>query len=452
MSGVTLKDLSDYHQGAMKWFKDGLVSEQNKLFAQTEEAGAVSFWPLGGTPLEGKVKFSFKETPPASGDKGPENPSTITGVSSIGVRLLGKNLFAWTLPAPTTRWGVTWSYDADGTITLNGTCDRADGVVNSSQYSRAITPPIRFGYANVRLKATIKHISGSYTLPSGVDLVTQFQFSMLNANGTYNYLWVNDNGVDTEKTFGVGSTSWLNYATLKACGGVTYNNYKLKIQYEIISDYGSSDYEPPVVDPKTINLGDTYYGGEIDLATGLMTVTHFGTVLTGMVAADAYNGSGLLFLRSWPNGYDTDHISEHGILRPKKSSGIFCDRFPTSGSSDRFVIGNYNSTNQTEYLALYLNPETVGITESSLTSSEVRSKVNAYLATHPITIVYELYTPYTVQLTPLQLTALTQKDKYTPRINTVYTDADSIQIRYRKSLIHDEDEKVQAIVALGGNV
>ena len=55
MSGVTLSDLSKYHQGAMKWFKDGLVSEQNRLFAQTEDAGAVSFWPLGGTPLEGNM-------------------------------------------------------------------------------------------------------------------------------------------------------------------------------------------------------------------------------------------------------------------------------------------------------------------------------------------------------------------------------------------------------------
>lgn len=274
---------------------------------------------------------------------------------------------------------------------------------------------------------------------------------MLNANGTYNYLWVNDNGVDTEKTFGVGSTSWINYATLKACGGVTYNNYKLKIQYEIISDYGSSDYEPPVVDPKTINLGDTYYGGEIDLATGVMTVTHYKIELSAMAAADAYSGSGRLFLRSWPHTYPSDH----GIPRPKKESGITCNRFPSSGvtvNDDCFVIGNYNSGNQTEYLALYLNKETVGITETSLTGTEVRSRVNAYLADHPLTIVYELYTPYTVQLDPLQLTALTQKDKYTPRMNTVYTDADSIQISYRKSLIHDEDEKVQAIVALGGNV
>ena len=75
-----------------------------------------------------------------------------------------------------------------------------------------------------------------------------------------------------------------------------------------------------------------------------------------------------------------------------------------------------------------------------------------YEAGTPVTVAGLLKTPQTVQLTPLQLTALAQKDKYTPRINTLYTDADSIQAVYRKSLIHDEDEKVQAIVALGGSV
>lgn len=438
MSGVTLSDLSKYHQGAMKWFKDGLVSEHNRLFAQTEDAGAVSFWPLGGTPLEGKVKFSFKETPPASGDKGPENPSSIAGVSSVGVGQLGKNLFTWTLPSSITKWGVTWSYDADGTITLNGTCNRADGTVNSSQYSQAITPPIYFGFANVHLKATIKHISGSYTLPSGVDLVTQFQFSMLNANGTYNYLWVNDNGVDAEKTFGIGSTSKLNCATLKSCGGVTYNNYKIKIQYEIISDYATSDYEAPVINRKTINLGNTYYGGSIDLATGLMTVTWGCVVLDGT--------------ETWSKHSDSTSEISHFFTSAGMSSGVMsnatanrsCSHFPFNSNA---VANTFYTWGTATRIGIKL-PATSYPDVSSLTSW----LASEYSAGHPVTVAYELATPFTVQLTPLQLTALTQKDKYTPRMNTVYTDADSIQIRYRKSLIHDEDEKVQAIVALGGNV
>ena len=422
MSGVTLSDLSKYHQGAMKWFKDGLVSEHNKLYATTEDAGAVSFWPLGGTPLEGKVKFSFKETPPASGEKGPENPSTISGVSSIKVCHRGKNLLS--LPYRTesgVKQDVTCTVRDDYSVLLNGTASE------------------RFAF---NLDNTILFHSGVNYVSSGYP--ESYTKGYLGVSGGRYQSGGNALNITVPSTINLGC--WIEVKV-----GSSYSNMIVYPQVELGTV--KTDYEAPIARKDyTIPLNSTYYGGEIDLATGVMTVTHYGIVLTGMVAADAYNGSGLLFLRSWPNGYDTDHISEHGILRPKKSSGIFCDRFPTSGSSDRFVIGNYNSANQTEYLALYLNPETVGITESSLTGSEVRSKVNAYLANHPITIVYELYTPYTVQLTPLQLTALAQKDKYTPRINTVYTDADSVQITYRKSLIHDEDEKVQAIVALGGNV
>lgn len=60
--------------------------------------------------------------------------------------------------------------------------------------------------------------------------------------------------------------------------------------------------------------------------------------------------------------------------------------------------------------------------------------------------------PVIAQLTPHQILSLAQTDKYTPRLNTVYTDASSVQVGYVKSPIREEFELQQAIVAQGGSV
>ena len=59
---------------------------------------------------------------------------------------------------------------------------------------------------------------------------------------------------------------------------------------------------------------------------------------------------------------------------------------------------------------------------------------------------------FTIQLSPTSISALAQTDKYTPRLNTVYTDAQAVQVGYVKSPIREEFELQQAIVTQGGNI
>ena len=61
---------------------------RNKLaqnWQMTRTAPAVQFCPAPQTELEPIVDFIFTETPPAEGEKGPDNPSTIAGISSVSV-------------------------------------------------------------------------------------------------------------------------------------------------------------------------------------------------------------------------------------------------------------------------------------------------------------------------------------------------------------------------------
>ena len=81
---------------------------------KTADAGAVSFSPVPEMPLDPVVSFAFTETGPAEGTKGPDNPSTIAGVTQAKVTRCGKNL----CPAPpagvSTVNEVVFSVAADG--------------------------------------------------------------------------------------------------------------------------------------------------------------------------------------------------------------------------------------------------------------------------------------------------------------------------------------------------
>lgn len=63
-----------------------------------------------------------------------------------------------------------------------------------------------------------------------------------------------------------------------------------------------------------------------------------------------------------------------------------------------------------------------------------------------------LENPFTIQLTPTQIYSLSQPDPYTPRINTVYSDQQSVQVGYPKSPQATAAELTNAIISLGGNV
>lgn len=139
----------------------------------------------------------------------------------------------------------------------------------------------------------------------------------------------------------------------------------------------------------TASFGGTYYGGTLDLATGVLTVTHV------MVEPDSLS-------------YDISaHPADTGDFQYTDTLG-----------------------------------RTVTTDGSTLTISDTTGGQ----------IVYNLATPETVQLTATQIYSLSQVDEYTPRLNTVYSDQQSVQVGYAKSPIQTELELTNAIISLGGNV
>jgi hypothetical protein len=190
-----------------------------------------------------------------------------------------------------------------------------------------------------------------------------------------------------------------------------------------------------------IDLGSTYYGGEIDLATGLMTVTHIHSVLTGAETLPWGTSS-----NTKTTNFYTSGAAWHSLFpKPKNpAAGPVCTHFPFlySGNSDTVHFYVFSGGGAAFW---YPDPD--------MTVDEWKAYLAAQYANGtPVTLCYEVTVPTTVQLTPTQILSLAQTDKYTPRLNTIYTDAQAVQVGYVKSPIREEYEITQAIVAQGGNI
>ena len=166
----------------------------------------------------------------------------------------------------------------------------------------------------------------------------------------------------------------------------------------------------------TIQLGDTYYGGSLDVATGVMTVTWHGTKLTSASNFRgpfdiAHSGSNKRYVADLPYGSASYTATNQA-----------CSHYNYSHSFDSNIQQAWVSSSGSCY-----------IYDSFATVEEL----NAFLDFQnsngtPVIICYQLASPYTVQLTPTQIRSLPALDKYEPRINTVYTDQEAVHVGYQR--------------------
>lgn len=418
---ITKENLSRYNQHFKSWQRRRLgYGKALENWHQTEKAGAVAFYPVGGSPLEGKVKFSFKETGPASGTKGPDNPSSINGVDKIKFVKAGKNFFApasgasfsnvgniqnlngvsmTTLPDFAYSFTGTASADALFYLRYNGN-DSGIPVKNNKTYTFSGCPS--GGSASTYFMAWHPAVGGNvYDYGDGVTVINPKVTATLHSFNCQVYIK----------------------------SGTTVSDLIFRPQVE----FGNSktEYEIPEVSEPVIDLGSTYYGGEIDLTTGVMTVT-----MQYMVADSntdiAWIGTNYVAWK-YPAGLDC-------IGRAVGTE--VCSHFPFNGAWDGSFAHFYATQSSGLYIA---NP--------NWTASTCRQYfTDQYNNGTPVTACYQLATPLTVQLDPLALSALAQTSRHEPRLNTIYTNADSIQITYQKSPIRVATEQEMAILGLGGNV
>ena len=352
-------DLLDY--AGLKHY-DSKIKACMWNWQKTKKAGAVAFKPVPESDLEPVVDFLFTETLPAEGEKGPENPSTITGVASASLWLAGKNI-SFTTPyynfvdGERTINGVTFKANADGSVTVSGT---ATSNANCALYNSNST--------------------SLYGTPIGVGT---WRLSGCPAGGSYNSYAIQpvlapEYGSSSAYDYGSGSTITVTKTgakigiVLRIASGYTAQNLVFKPQIELAS--AATEYEQPEEKQEyTLSLGSTCYGGSLDVATGAMTVTHMAVAPAG----------------------ETVDISSAPAALPLEYADTY-GRDISSADGSSLSVGSSGGT-----------------------------------------VVYRLASPQTVQLTPQQIRSLPALDKYEPRINTVYTDQEAVQVGYQR--FYDEN-------------
>lgn len=378
------------------------ASEWN--WQKTKKAGAVTFKPVPESDLEPVVDFMFTEMPPAEGEKGPENPSTITGVTQAKVTRCGKNL----LPYPyqygsQTINDVVFTVNSDGTVLANGTAS-ANIIFRFNSYFK-----IKGGVPYC-LSGCPTTTSSTYSI--NIDLRTEYS-----GGGYFRTVY----NIGPGATFTVSNDCYCSiYMNIQS--GISISNLVFKPQLEIGTT--ATSFEPYAGNNYTIQLGDTYYGGSLDVATGVMTVTWVSYIIDENTSysstigiTESIDTYGLAF---YPDVQRTQDMSAAG-------NGIVCDRLPWPITSGEGLGVGSSSTN----IRIYLSKTRLGLGDSA-SFSDVSDAFKNFFASNPARIVYTISSPYTVQLTPTQIRSLPALDKYEPRINTVYTDQEAVQVGYQR--------------------
>lgn len=173
----------------------------------------------------------------------------------------------------------------------------------------------------------------------------------------------------------------------------------------------------------TADLPETVYGGTKNWTTGLLMVSKEKLIVDGVnkkVTSVTQHGSGRYYaVISLP------HSSVRTLDRPDNP---LSDRFIAKGSVTEggcYVAGSGNKS-------LVFTP-----TDQTLTTVDA---VNAWLADNPVTFIYDLAEPYTIQLAPQQLDVL-------KGTNNIWSNCGKTQLIYIADTKKYIDEKIAALAA-----
>lgn len=306
-------------------------------------SGAIaSFTGLRAAPV--KIRSYINATQEGSGDPAPDNIRPIIGASECNVVRCGKNIWSYGNVSGTQRKAVTVDIKA-GTYTISSNVTSSDTDYDYNlmlfYYEDNTTESV---YINRGTRQSV-----NVTLSKNVKSIN-FYASRGNAQS------VGDTFSFTDIQLEVGSTA----TAYEAYTGNTF----------------------------TIQLGDTYYGGSLDVTTGVLTVSK---VIVDMSTL------------SWST-------TSWGAYRASLSDSLNYNAGNLADAiTEKYAITTYSNLNQNKpnnNFALY-NKNVYVVVDASPTGQ----------------LVYPLATPITVQLTPTQVEQLLGA-------NNIFSDSGNVEVYY----------------------
>lgn len=369
-----------YENNAKYWAEQSLANQYGAYIVKSASGEIASFSDgADDVPMKSlNVTITPKQT--GSGDPSPSNVRPISGWTDADVNVVSSNIFD----------GV-WERGL-----INGTTGQ--NVANSS---------------TIRSKNYIPVKGGSKICGAFKDLPNNFVY-------LYEY--------KADKTYNLTSYETLRNGSITLKEDTAFVRIRADDLIENIGEnplymlqYGEahSAYEPYNGTTTPVPLGQTVYGGEVDVISGVLTVN---------TAFVTYDGSSD---EEWTdNGANGVYLYLGGNTHKEVIAANIYKAVPKSGT-----LADYTCKINTGGVSLLVkNP-------NALSAADFK----AALASQNLQIVYELATTTTVQLTPTQVATLLGT-------NNVLSDAGAVEVEYRADPTLAYNELANVIVSLGGNI
>ena len=352
--------------------------------------GAIANFPDGADDIPvADLVVNIEPKQSGSGDPSPDNIRPISGWTGCNVTRAGKNLADISATTETASQNCSKVYENGGVVvTSTGNYGRV-GYFIPTTIGSVYTISYKAKYTGSSAPQTLKFSDGvQWATPTyGTTILTTtltsytLTFTATSANLFFG-IYPNTNGL-----------------------GITIQDFQLEVGTTATS------YEE-YIEPTTLTVdwtteAGTVYGGTLDVTTGLLTVTHQSFVWDGVTYPFTVQNNVFVNSKDGIKQKDASSTSNKIILK--------CDRFKPNGvgyrseCTDGTIIKVRGANNQ---IACY---------SSSFASV---SDFNASLAQNPMTMVYELATPVTYQLTPQQLNTLLGT-------NNIWADTGNTTAEYR---------------------
>lgn len=299
------------------------------------------------------------------------NICPISGHTEASVQRDGVNILdAVNHLRETASHNITSTANADGSISISGTIDST--------------------WAYITDVVNVDWEPGTYTFSIVTALSHNIYLELTyDDNTTQNFIIASGDRSATITTAKKLKSYTLVISTL--VNGTQYNEtYYLQVE----KGASATEWKPYSGKTYTIALGDTIYGGNLDVKTGVLTVTY---------AIDTYDGSNDEEWTIWQSGGHSfrTYTSSHHVQPPNNQTIV------TTSKCNELALDTPTNTydSATDYtISTDMNASRISIVVNSTVNTT--ALLREWLAEHPLQLCYELATPTTIQLTPQQIQLL----------------------------------------------
>ena len=347
------------------------------------------------------------------------NVCPVSGENEVRITRTGKNLFPYPYSETTkTVNDITFTDNGDGTISAIGTAA-----------------------ANAQFNAYTR-VNNPFTLPVGTYIVSGcpnggsssgYEIAINDTVNGANHIVCHDYGAGA--TFEVTDATHLYglYIMIQADQTVDFT-FKPMIRLAAESD---ATFEPYTSQIATASLGQTVYGGTVDVVTGVMAIDE---------ATATFGPPENQFLLTGPDSaYTRSYVYRNATIGSKivpigsnEITKAICAYLPSTsrhnaGSNDAIGLFQYHNNGRNEFRIAFPREDRFSTVE----------KVQAWMDSleSRFTVYYPLATPQTAQTEPLRIDSLYG-------YNNVWSDAGDVDVKYRADTTLYINKKIAEMQAL----